>query len=65
MIIPLDEWLSRCYLGRILAATHSVIIWDSQVYAMPWETDVRVLYYNKAAFREVGPTRSPLRPGMN
>ena len=56
MIIPLDEYMAKSgvTLDEFWPATHSVIIWDGQVYAMPWETDVRVLYYNKAAFREVG-----------
>ncbi|KLU39278.1 MAG: hypothetical protein AA931_09250 [Peptococcaceae bacterium 1109] len=56
MIIPLDEYMAQSgvTLDEFWPATHSVIIWDGQVYAMPWETDVRVLYYNKAAFREVG-----------
>ena len=35
-------------------ATREAVTWDGRVWAMPMETDVRVLYYNKGQFAEAG-----------
>lgn len=36
-------------------------LYENKTYGIPYETDVRVLYYNKTAFKEVGldPTKPP------
>ncbi|HEY8425147.1 MAG TPA: ABC transporter substrate-binding protein [Limnochordales bacterium] len=63
VIRPLDEFLARdgITLDTFWPATHPAIRWEGRVWALPLETDVRVFYYNKQAFREAGldPERPP------
>lgn len=41
------------------AATHPMLTYEGGIYALPFETDVRGLYYNKAHFAEVGLSGPP------
>jgi multiple sugar transport system substrate-binding protein len=63
LIEPLDAYMrgSGMNLATFWPATHNIIRANNKVYALPLETDVRVLYYNKDAFRSAGlnPNRPP------
>lgn len=54
VILPLDDLLSEEGLEPFWPATREAVTWNDQVWAMPIETDVRVLYYNKELFRAAG-----------
>jgi len=47
--------------SNFVPATWAETVYRSHVYAIPWDTDDRVLYYNKAEFRDAGldPNRPP------
>ena len=50
MIIPLDEYMAKSGVTLTNSASNPFRHYLGRPsYAMPWETDVRVLYYNKAA----------------
>lgn len=54
VILPLDDLLGDQGLEPFWPATRDAVTWEGQVWAMPMETDVRVLYYNKELFRAAG-----------
>lgn len=56
VIAPLDDLMSAygVQLDEFWAASHPMLQHDGSVYALPFETDVRALYYNRAHFEEVG-----------
>ncbi len=56
VIAPLDEYMAAdgVSISDYWEATHPMIQYEGSVYALPLETDVRALYYNKAHFAEVG-----------
>lgn len=54
VILPLDDLLGDDGLEPFWPATREAVTWDGRVWAMPMETDVRVLYYNKELFRAAG-----------
>lgn len=61
--LPLDEFARRDdIVGEdFFRAPWEECLYDEQLYAVPYDTDVRVLYYNRALFREAGldPDRPP------
>ncbi len=54
VILPLDDLLGDAGLDPYWPATQGAVTWDGQTYALPLETDVRVLYYNKELFAAAG-----------
>jgi multiple sugar transport system substrate-binding protein len=54
VILPLDDLLGPEGLEPFWPATREAVTWNGHVWAMPIETDVRVLFYNKALFRAAG-----------
>lgn len=54
VIHSLDEFLGDDGLDAYWPAAHPMLQHDGSVYALPMETDVRALYYNRALFAEVG-----------
>lgn len=54
VILPLDDLLGESGLDAYWPATRAAVTWDGHVWALPMETDVRVLYYNKELFRAAG-----------
>lgn len=61
--LPFDEWIKRDGLRRedFFAAPWDECFYDGRMYAVPYDTDVRVLYYNRQMFRDAGldPNRPP------
>jgi len=55
--VNIDELKSKFFKFAIKEATY-----NGKLYALPWDTDVRVLYYNKKLFREAGldPNKPPV-----
>ncbi|AEE95967.1 ABC transporter substrate-binding protein [Mahella australiensis] len=64
-ILKLDEYITRDNFDMNIFFPNliDVVKYNGSVYALPLDTDVRVLYYNKAAFREVG--LDPAKPPAN
>lgn len=60
---PLDESAARAGIARddFFPVCWDECVYDGRLYGVPYNTDVRVLYYNKAMFRQVGldPERPP------
>jgi ABC-type sugar transport system permease subunit/ABC-type glycerol-3-phosphate transport system substrate-binding protein len=60
---PLDDFIARDNFdgSRFFETTWEETSWEGSRYAIPINTDARVLYYNKALFRELGldPDRPP------
>jgi len=54
IIAPLGPLLGDEGLDAYWPATQEAVTWEGEVYALPLETDVRVLYYNKALFEAAG-----------
>ena len=54
VIAPLDDYLGGTGLDAFWPATVAAVGWQGSTYALPLETDVRVLFYNKALFAEAG-----------
>ncbi|HWG86017.1 MAG TPA: ABC transporter substrate-binding protein [Deinococcales bacterium] len=63
LIEPLDAYMKKSgvALNNFWPATYNIIRYKNKTYALPLETDVRVLYYNKEAFRAAGldPNKPP------
>jgi ABC-type glycerol-3-phosphate transport system substrate-binding protein len=61
--LPLDEMLRRDGIRgqEFFDAPWAECFYDGRQFAVPYDTDVRVLYYNKALFRAAGldPDRPP------
>lgn len=61
--VPLDKFLKKDHvsLGDFWPGTQRAIQWHGHVWALPLETDVRVLYFNKDAFVKAGldPNKPP------
>ncbi len=56
VIAPLDDLMagSDVSLDEFWPASHPMLEYEGSIYALPFETDVRALYYNRAHFEEVG-----------
>ncbi len=60
LLEPLEPWLASCLPDSIDLARDFYpfaireVIYNRQLYGLPFDTDVRVLYYNKAVMREIG-----------
>lgn len=56
VIAPLDGFMAAdgLDLDAFWSATHPMLQYEGSVYALPLETDVRALYYNRAHFAAVG-----------
>jgi len=54
--LDLDEWAERdgIFEGDFFQAPWLECLYNDRLYAVPYDTDVRILYYNKALFREAG-----------
>ncbi len=65
---PLDKYLEENGIDVELLKSKYVdfaineCMWDNTLYALPWDTDARVLFYNKKLFREAGldPEKPPV-----
>ena len=61
--VPLDDRVAAAGLTReqFFDAPWDECFYDGKQYAVPYDTDVRVMYYNKKLFREAGldPERPP------
>lgn len=55
-LTPLDEFIERDHFdgSPFFETAWSETVWEGQRFAIPINTDARVLYYNKRLFREVG-----------
>lgn len=64
-IIKLDDYINRdgFNMDQFFPILVDAVKYNGSVYALPLDTDVRVLYYNKAAFKEVG--LDPNKPPTN
>src|SRR5690606_35771316 len=54
VIMALDDHLGDTGLDAFWPATVAAVGWQGSTYALPLETDVRVLFYNKDLFAEAG-----------
>lgn len=54
VIRALDDFLGDSGLDAYWPATQAAVKWEGSTYALPLETDVRVLFYNKALFQAAG-----------
>lgn len=54
--IPLDEFVERDGINKddFYEACWNEAVYDGKLYGLPWDTDCRGLYYNKAIFKELG-----------
>mgnify|MGYP000939490144 CR=1 FL=1 len=57
-LMPLDQLMERDGFDRSAymppTIEEGVFPWDGKTYALPFSTDCRVIYWNKAIFREAG-----------
>lgn len=57
-LTPLDEYLPKYGVSssQYIKQTwdEAIFPWDEQLYALPWQTDVRLIFWNKDIFREAG-----------
>jgi multiple sugar transport system permease protein len=63
-LTPLDEFIQRDQFdgNRFFETAWKETLWEDNRYAIPINTDARVLYYNRRLFREAGldPDRPPV-----
>jgi len=64
-LVNLDKYIQRDNydLSQLFPVLVEQSKWEGSFYQMPFESDVRLLYYNKAAFREAG--LDPEKPPQN
>jgi len=55
-LTPLDEYIESSGLDISQYADYTVkeITFDGKIWALPWDTDTRILYWNKDLFKEAG-----------
>lgn len=57
-LMPLDELMEKADFDRSVyiepTIQEAVFPWDGKTYALPFSTDCRVIYWNKAIFRDAG-----------
>lgn len=65
VIVNLDEYIEKDQFDMdvFFPVLRERVEYDGSIYALPYDTDVRVLFYNKEAFREAG--LDPEKPPQN
>ena len=54
-IIPLDSYIEEAGIDlSIYSGAADELVWEDQIYALPFRSDIWVLYYNKAIFDAAG-----------
>ena len=54
-IIPLDSYIESAGIDlSIYSGAADELIWEDQIYALPFRSDIWVMYYNKAIFDAAG-----------
>jgi len=54
-IIPLDSYIESAGIAlSIYSGAADELIWEDQIYALPFRSDIWVMYYNKAIFDAAG-----------
>ncbi len=58
LLMPLNKYISRYKVppSQYIRQTwdEAIFPWDNQLYALPWETDIRLIFWNKDIFKEAG-----------